>query len=222
MLQKLTIDIVSDIVCPWCVVGYKNLKVAQRFLKKEITLEINWRPYQLHPEIPPEGIDKKLFFKNKNHFNSPPRDNSKHLIKEGLNHGFIFNFKKPKLVPNTLQSHRLIELTKDLELKSNLAESLFTHHFTHGTNISSKEELLKIAKEIGIEQSLLDKFMNTNDGLETVIKEERSYRERDISGVPTFIINDQYLLQGAQHHETILSFLRRIKIKVENKNREFN
>ena len=116
--KKLTIDIVSDVVCPWCVIGYKNLRIAENILKDDLILRIDWKPYQLHPYVPEEGIERSLFLKNKfGSFSTVNRKrDSEHLEKLGREVGFVFNFKKAKKIPNTLQSHRLIELFTDVKI----------------------------------------------------------------------------------------------------------
>ena len=215
-VNKLKIHIISDLVCPWCVIGYKNFKISEKILKNKITLEIDWKPYQLHPNIPANGIDKFTYLNNKG-ISSQSKNTTKYLKELGTNLGFIFNFNKAKKIPNTLQAHRLLELIQDKTLKSKVVEYMFISYFTDGVDIGSKEKLLNIGKKAELEDSLLERFISSNEGLREVEEEENFYREKNISGVPTFMINNQYILQGAQESETFVSFLNRINQKVEER-----
>ena len=215
-VNKLKIHIISDLVCPWCVIGYKNLKISEKVLKNKITLEIDWKPYQLHPNIPADGIDRQIYLNNKG-VSSQSKNTAKYLKELGTKLGFTFNFKKAKRIPNTLQAHRLLELIQDKALKSKVVEYMFVSYFTDGIDIGSKEKLLNIGKNAELEGSLLERFISSNEGLREVVEEENFYREKNISGVPTFMINNQYILQGAQEPETFVSFLNRINQKVEER-----
>ena len=106
-MDKLKIDIVSDVVCPWCVIGFKNLQKAMKEKGNEIDFEINWKPYELHPEIPENGYDKELYMQQK-FGDSSGRASPYNQIKEiGKSLDFDFNFSKTKRIPNTFNAHRM-------------------------------------------------------------------------------------------------------------------
>ena len=103
--NQLKIDIVSDVVCPWCAIGYKKLSEAMEGLNEEILFEINWKPYELHPEIPTKGINKEEYYKIKFGNSNGSRDQFNHIIEEGKKAGLEFNFDKSKNLPNTFLAH---------------------------------------------------------------------------------------------------------------------
>ena len=216
-MTKLQINIVSDIVCPWCVIGYKNLKQAELLINNEIKLDIDWQPYQLHPDIPKNGINRKTFLTKR--YGQPRNEKgaSDHLKKLGEEVGFKFNFYKNKIIPNTMQAHRLLELVESRVSKSILAENLFDSYFTLGVDIGDKNNLLDIGKKSCINENILKIFLDSDKGMKEVIKKEEEYRNKYLPGVPTFIINDQYIMQGAQEPLTFVAFLKRIRDKVEDR-----
>ena len=108
--SQLKIDIVSDVVCPWCAIGYKKLSEAMTQLDDQISFEVNWKPYELHPEIPKEGFDKKEYYKIKFGESSGSNDKFNFISEEGKKVGLEFNFKKSKNLPNTFLAHRLLWL----------------------------------------------------------------------------------------------------------------
>ena len=216
-MTKLQIDIVSDIICPRCVIGYKNLKQAELLINNEIKLDIDWQPYQLHPDIPENGINRKTFLTKRYGQSRNEKDVSDHLKKLGEKVGFKFNFYKNKIIPNTMQAHRLLELVESKVSKSILAENLFDSYFTLGIDIGDKDHLLDIGKKSCIKENILKIFLNSDKGMKEVIKKEKEYRNKYLPGVPTFIINDQYIMQGGQEPLTFVAFLKRIRDKVEDR-----
>ena len=116
-MTSLKIEIVSDVVCPWCVIGYKNLQKAIKNLDNKMNFDISWRPYELHPEIPEDGYDKELYMKQK--FGNSSRSSFASNMKElGEDLGFEFNFSKSKIIPNTFKAHRFIWSIKDQDLQT--------------------------------------------------------------------------------------------------------
>ena len=209
-INKLKIDIVSDVVCPWCVIGYKNLQKAQKTLKKTIKLDLHWQPFELLPEIPREGVNREDYFKHKFNQLGSLRPSSDHIKQLGTNVGFNFYFKKNKILPNTFLAHRLIWYAGQKEKQNDMSEKLFEAYFTYGENIGLKENLIRLSVSIGMNNREIRNFLDSNKGVEEVLYQENLIREKNISGVPTYVINDKYLLQGGQEAETIVSFLKRI------------
>ena len=216
-MEKLKIDIVSDVVCPWCVIGFENLKKAMYTMNREVEFEINWKPYELHPEIPEDGYDKELYMQQK-FGGSSGRSSTYNQIKEiGESLGFQFNFSKTKRIPNTFNAHRLIWKAKEYALQTDLSEALFEAYFTDGKNIGSAEVLADIASKVGMNKQETLAFLSSKDGGQETADEEMAFIEKSIGAVPTYFINDQYIIQGGQEPETFISFLNKILIK-EKKN----
>jgi len=213
-MDTLKIDIVSDIVCPWCVIGFKNLKKAMHELQTELNFEISWKPYELHPEIPQEGYDKKLYMQQK-FGSSSGRSPYNEITKIGESVGFEFNFSKTERIPNTFMAHRLLWKAEQYNLQTELSEALFRAYFSEGLNIGSKEILAEVSKSVGMDKEEVINFLDSKEGGQEIADLEMNFIEKSIGAVPTYFINDKYIIQGGQEPETFVSFLKKI-IQKEN------
>jgi predicted DsbA family dithiol-disulfide isomerase len=211
-MKALKIEIVSDVVCPWCVIGFKNLKKAIKELENELTFEISWKPYELHPEIPTNGYDKELYMQQKFGSNRG-KGVYDEIIDIGKDLDFNFNFSKIERIPNTFLAHRLLWYAEQKNLQNELSENLFYAYFTEGKDIGSIEVLASIASEIGLDKLKIISFLESETGSKEVEDQKLESIERSIGAVPTYIINDQYLIQGGQQPETFTAFLRKIQSK---------
>ena len=213
-MDTLKIDIVSDVVCPWCVIGFRNLKKAMEVLKSELDFEITWKPYELHPEIPQEGYDKKLYMQQK-FGSSGGKSRYDEIAEIGKSLNFNFNFSKTERIPNTFMAHRLLWKSEEFKLQTELSEGLFKAYFTDGLDIGSKEILAQISESIGMDKNEIINFLDSNEGGQETADLEMNFIEKSIGAVPTYFINDKYIIQGGQEPETFVSFLRKI-IQKEN------
>ena len=213
-MDTLKIDIVSDVVCPWCVIGFRNLKKAMHELQTELNFEISWKPYELHPEIPSEGYDKKLYMQQK-FGSSSGRAPYNEITKIGESVGFEFNFSKTERIPNTFMAHRLLWKAEQCDLQTELSEALFEAYFTDGLNIGSKQILAQISESVGMEKKEVINFLDSKEGGQEIADLEMNFIEKSIGAVPTYFINEKYIIQGGQEPETFVSFLRKI-IQKEN------
>ena len=212
-MDKLKIDIVSDVVCPWCVIGFINLQKAIKELKDQIEFEISWKPYELHPEIPQNGYDKKLYLQQKFGDLSGRQSPYKQIEEIGDSLGFEFNFSKTERIPNTFNAHRLLWKAKREGLQTELSEALFKAYFTDGRDVGSVEVLSDIANEVGMDKEKSKKFLISKEGGQETADEEISFIEKSIGAVPTYFINNKYIIQGGQEPETFVSFLNKILMK---------
>ena len=216
-MTSLKIEIVSDVVCPWCVIGYKNLQKAIKKLQNQMEFDVSWRPYELHPEIPEDGFDKELYMKQK--FGNSSRSNFTSNIKElGESLGFQFNFSKSKTIPNTFKAHRFIWYIKDQELQTKLSEALFYAYFTEGKDIGSTKVLGQIGEDLGLDQKEIIKFLDSKEGGKEVEDLEINAMESAITSVPTYIINDRFILHGGQESNTFVSFFKRVETILQKEN----
>ena len=215
--SQLKIDIVSDIVCPWCAIGYKKLSEAMTQLDDEISFEVNWKPYELHPEIPKEGFDKKEYYKIKFGESSGSNDKFNFISEEGKKVGLEFNFKKSKNLPNTFLAHRLLWLCRSKGKQDVIAEALFYAYFTDGRDVGNEDELIEISSENGLNKQEIKDFFQSSIGHEEVLREENRAKEMNIFSVPTYIFNKKYLLVGGQESETFKAYIKKV-IEVESKN----
>ena len=189
-METLKIDIVSDVVCPWCVIGFRNLKKAMTELKSELNFEIYWKPYELHPEIPKEGYDKKLYMQQK-FGSSVSKSPYEEITKVGQSIGFTFNFSKTKRIPNTFMAHRLLWKSEQYNLQNELSEALFKAYFTDGLDIGSKQILSNISHSVGMNKEETISFLESKEGGQEVADLEMDFIERSIGAVPTYFINDK-------------------------------
>ncbi|SUZ51043.1 uncharacterized protein METZ01_LOCUS3897, partial [marine metagenome] len=194
--SQLKIDIVSDIVCPWCAIGFKKLSKAMEDLNEEILFEVNWKPYELHPEIPTEGFNKEEYYKIKFGNSNGSRDRFNHITEEGKKAGLEFNFNKSKNLPNTFLAHRLLWFSRSKDMQDVMAEALFHAYFTEGRDIGSINELISISTESGLQKTEIEDFFKTDVGSDEILREELRAKEMNIFSVPTYIFNKKYLLVG--------------------------
>ncbi len=213
-MDTLKIDIVSDVVCPWCVIGFKNLKKAMKTLEADLNFKISWKPYELHPEIPQNGYDKKLFMQQK-FGSSSGRSHYNEITRIGESVGFEFNFSKAERIPNTFMAHRLLWMVEKHHLQTELSEALFKAYFTDGLNIGSKEVLADLSTSVGLEKKEVIDFLNSEEGGQETADLEMAFIEKSIGAVPTYFINNKYIIQGGQEPETFVAFFKKI-IKKEN------
>ena len=212
-MDKLRIDIVSDVVCPWCVIGFINLQKAMTQLSPKVEFEINWKPYELHPEIPENGYDKKLYMQQRFGDLSGKASPYKQIEKIGKSLGFDFNFSKSERIPNTFNAHRLLWKAREFGIQTELSEALFECYFTEGKDIGSKEVLLEVATKVGMDSKMIQLFLDSKEGGQETADEEMNFIEKSIGAVPTYFINEKYIIQGGQEPETFVSFLNKILIK---------
>jgi predicted DsbA family dithiol-disulfide isomerase len=214
--SQLKIDIVSDVVCPWCAIGYKKLSKAMEDLNEEILFEVNWKPYELHPEIPTEGFNKEEYYKIKFRNSNGLKDRFNHITEEGKKAGLEFNFDKSKNLPNTFLAHRLLWFSRSKDMQDVIAEALFHAYFTEGRDIGSIHELISISTENGLQKSEIEDFLKTDIGSDEILREELRAKEMKIFSVPTYIFNKKYLLVGGQEADTFKSYMKKV-IEVDSK-----
>ena len=217
-MDTLKIDIVSDIVCPWCVIGFRNLKKAMEELNSELNFEISWKPYELHPEIPQEGYDKNLYMQQK-FGSSGGKSRYDEITRIGKSLNFNFNFSKAQRIPNTFMAHRLLWKSEEYNLQTELSEALFSAYFTDGLDIGSKEILAQISESVGMNKDEIFKFLDSKEGGQETADLEMNFIEKSIGAVPTYFINDKYIIQGGQEPETFVSFLKKITQKENEANK---
>jgi predicted DsbA family dithiol-disulfide isomerase len=202
MSAPIAIDVISDVVCPWCYVGKKRLEAALKMLPEQ-SFAIFWRPFQLDPTIPKEGMPRKTYLERK--FGSPERLAQIHapLIEIGKAEGIAFAFDKITRSPNTLDAHRLIRWAHEAGKQNEMVSRLFALYFTEGADIGKREVLIKAATEVGLDGPLVTQLLATGADLDPVIAEINAAGKMGITGVPTFIFASRFAISGAHPAETI-------------------
>ncbi|KAI5340714.1 hypothetical protein L3X38_019988 [Prunus dulcis] len=200
--KLIQIDIVSDTVCPWCFVGKKNLDKALEASRDRYDFEVRWHPFQLNPNAPKEGVDKKRYYEEK--FGSGMSGRMESRMSE-IFRGHDLEYNLSGLTGNTLDSHRLIYFAglQGHEKQHELVGELFLGYFTQEKYIGDREFLLESARKIGVEGPA-EFLEDPNNGLNEVNEELKKYT-KDINGVPHFLINNgKQELSGGQPPEVFL------------------
>ena len=209
--QKLNVDVVSDVVCPWCYVGMKRLEKAIAAVP-EIAVEVRWRPYQLDPTIPPEGKDRRQYMIDK--FGSEERiaEIHKRLEAIGKEEGIDFAFDAIKVAPNTLDAHRVIRWSASAgsSVHNDLVRRLFSLNFEHGQNIGDPQVLIDAARDAGMEDALTMTLLPTDADRSEVQTEIATASRMGISGVPCFLLEGKYAVMGAQDSEALADAFRQV------------
>ncbi len=199
----MQIDVVSDTVCPWCFIGKRRLARAIA-MRPDMNFDVRWRPYRLDPTIPPEGVDRKAYLRAK--FGDSPRSAQmgEMIRAEGAGEGIEFHFDRIERSPNTLDSHRVIRWAGSAGVQDALVERMFDAYFVHGRNIGDRAVLSEIAAEAGMDASLVTDLLEKDSDREVVEREDLLAHEMGISGVPTFIFENRYMISGAREPELLV------------------
>ena len=210
-MQTLKIDIVSDVVCPWCVIGYKRLEIAMEELRDELAFDIDWHPFELNPDMPPEGENIVDHITRKYGTTAEASAQTRQRIAQiGEDLGFEFRMTDDRRIYNTFDAHRVLHWAREqgVQLAFNLA--LFEAYFTHGENPADPDVLRRIASALGLDDSAVTAILDGDDHAEAVRREEAVYTEAGIHAVPAYIINEKYLISGGQEPATFVRAFRSI------------
>ncbi len=208
--MTLHIEMVSDLVCPWCWVGLRRLKGAIA-LVPELEVEILFRPFELDPTIPAGGTDYKAYMKARfGSDQSKDRANQMRdaLIQYGEEEGIPFAFDKITWRPNSFNAHRLVRWAQGQDLGLEAKEALFEAYFSKGQDIGDHETLVTIAAKIGLDANLVSDLLAGDADVDNTRQEQNLFRQMGISGVPTYIAHRQIAVQGAESSEKLARFLK--------------
>ena len=203
------VDIISDVMCPWCIVGFRQLEQALGAVGAGAYLR--WHPFELNPGMPPEGQNLTEHIAEK--YGSTPEQsvqNRKMLTDLGASLGIDFNFTPDSRIVNTFAAHQLLGWAQEQDLQHPLKMALFDAHFTQGRDVSDLDVLLDVAASVGLDREAAEELLRSGSRAETTRAHEQFWTERGISGVPSMIFNGKYLLTGAQGAETYAQMLRKV------------
>ncbi|MEP7184823.1 MAG: DsbA family oxidoreductase [Rhodanobacter sp.] len=207
----LRIDFVSDVSCPWCAVGLASLQQALAALDGEVTAEIHFQPFELNPQMPPEGEDSTEHLARKYGSSAEQIDANREAIRaRGAELGFTFNMDRRSRVYNTFDAHRLLYWAEleghDMQLKHGLLRA----YFTDGEDVSSHETLARLAGEAGLDVARAREILAADTYADDVRTQEQLFMSRGVHSVPATIINGQHLISGGQPPEAFEQALRQI------------
>jgi predicted DsbA family dithiol-disulfide isomerase len=207
--QPIRIDVVSDVVCPWCFIGKHRLEAALK-LKPDIAVEVRWRPYFLNDWIPREGISRDEYLTTK--FGSPERYKgiAQRVTAAAAAEGLVYAAEKVKRQPNTLDCHRLIRWADAIGKAAEMKQKIMDLYFTDGADLTDRDTLVKAAADVGLNADDVRTRLASDQDVAQIEQEARSAKEAGIEGVPCFIFGGKFAVSGAQAPETLAEAIERM------------
>lgn len=204
-MPAVSVDVVSDVVCPWCFVGQRRLSRALASLGADMDVDVRWRPFQLDPTIPPGGLERQDYMLRK--FGSAERLAAAHeRLKElGARDGIGFHFERITRSPNTLDAHRLIRWAGEQgsTAQNDLVAELFSRYFEQGQDVGDVDVVADAARAAGLPGEDWRARLLGDEDRETVQEEAASFSRMGVTGVPCFIVAGRYAVSGAQEAEVL-------------------
>jgi predicted DsbA family dithiol-disulfide isomerase len=219
MADRLRIDFVSDVACPWCVVGLRSLTKALEAVGGEVEADIHFQPFELNPDMPPEGQNTTEHVRQK--YGSTPEQSarSRQAIKDsGAALGFTFNYGPESRIWNTFDAHRLLHWAGLEGRQRELKEALFTLNFTDQKSTSDPDALVEAAENAGLDGARAREILASGEFADEVRSDEELWRNRGINAVPSVIFNQRWMIQGGQPPQMFEQAIRDIiagKVKEE-------
>jgi predicted DsbA family dithiol-disulfide isomerase len=202
----MDIDIIVDTICPWCYVGKRRFEKALA-MRSVTDVRVGWRPFQLNPEMPPEGVDRKAYLTRKFGGMDRAAQRYEQLAQLGASEGIDFQFGRMERTPNTVNSHRLIRYAGRFGAQTSVMGAVFHAYFTDGRDIGDIETLADIGAAEGLPRGALAKYLRSREDAEAVIADDEAARGLGINGVPCYIIEGRYAVSGAQSPEIFVQIL---------------
>jgi len=209
MTDPVRVDVVSDVVCPWCFIGKKRLEQAIA-LTPDIPVEVHYHPYFLNDWIPPEGLSREQYLTTK--FGSPERyrDIATRVSAAAAQDGLVYAIDKLNRQPNTTDSHRLIHWANAIGKAPQMKQRLMELYFSEGADLSERDVLTRAAADVGLDADEVAKKLATDDDLALVSQRAEQAKSAGIQGVPFFIFGNAYAVSGAQAPEQLANVIRKV------------
>lgn len=209
--ERIKIDIISDVVCPWCAIGYKRLSQAISELGIEDKVDIAWHPFELNPNMPREGLNANKYLMNKLSLSEDGLVQKRASVTQlGEDTGFKFDYFKEMKKPNTLNAHILLDYAKDFNKQTKLKVRLQEAYFGERKDISNRDVLFKELKKVGLNAEEAIKTLDDVNAVKRVRIKEKFWRDRGVYAIPTMVFNNTIVRTGANNKETykkLLSYL---------------
>jgi len=202
------LTIVSDVICPWCFVAKKNLEKALELAGPSLALAITWRPFELNPDMPKEGLNRREYRSKKFGSWAQSQTLDAQVASAGRLAGITFHHDLMERTPNTFNAHRLIWLAGEEGMQDAVVEALFRAYFIEGRDVGDTKVLAEIAKQAVLSDTVIAAFLEGTAGAEEVRLEAKTAKMGGISGVPTFILDGEELFSGAMKPEHMAARLR--------------
>jgi predicted DsbA family dithiol-disulfide isomerase len=207
--SSVHVEVVSDVVCPWCYIGKRRLEGAVA-LVPDIDVEVNWRPYFLNPWIPREGIDRQTYLETK--FGSVERYSAiaERVAAAAAMEGLVYDPEKMSRQPNTLDCHRLILWSRSASDPGRMKQRLMKLYFAEGGDLSDPKVLIQAAVDCGMDGDLVRRLLASDADVDRIENEAESAREAGIDGVPCFVFGGGLIVTGAQSPEYLANAIQRV------------
>jgi predicted DsbA family dithiol-disulfide isomerase len=207
--QPVRIDVVSDVVCPWCFIGKRRLEKALA-LRPGVAVEVHWRPYFLNDWIPREGMSREQYLTTK--FGSPERYKgiAQRVTAAAAEEGLTYAPDKMKRQPNTLDCHRLIRWAEGIGKAAEMKQKLMDLYFTQGADLTDRDTLVKAAADVGLDADTVRAALASDQDVAEVEQEAQSAKAAGIEGVPCFIFGGKFAVSGAQSPEYLADAIDRM------------
>jgi predicted DsbA family dithiol-disulfide isomerase len=208
--MNLHVDVISDVICPWCFIGKRRLEKAIALLGDDQNVQVHWHPFQLNPALPQEGIPRREYRTRK--FGSWQRSQEldARVRTVGDAEGIQFDFDSIEWTPNTRDAHRVIWLAGEHDCQDAVVEALFLAYFTEGRNIGLRQELLSVVVAAGLDEAMTTAMLDSDQGGEIFETAGRTAQQHGVTGVPFFNINQTVSLSGAQDPTTFIDAFRQV------------
>ena len=212
--MALMIDIMSDLVCPWCYIGKRRLERAIAALPGGTEAEIHWHAYQLNPDMPREGIERRSYRIAK--FGSWERSQQldAQVTAAAQAEGLPFDLEKAARTPNTFDGHRVVWLAGESDSQNAVVEALFRAYFIDGRDIGDADTLIEIATAAGLDRGRVAALLSSDEGVTEVRAEEENARQIGVQGVPMFVINGRVAISGAPQPDTFLQAFQQAGVRL--------
>jgi len=210
-MNPLRIDIVSDIACPWCAIGYARLEQARKSLAGELELKIEWHAFELNPDpdSQPQPILQALSRKY-GRSEAEMEATQANMIEIATDLGLNFSQMQQRYTANTFNGHRLVKWAGEQGKQTEMKQALFEAYFGRAENVGDTEVLLRCVQTVGLDTETARQILQSDDYVDAVRRDEARYQQAGVSSVPAFIIDDQYLISGAQEPAYLVEALREI------------
>lgn len=210
-MNHLRIDIVSDVSCPWCIIGYQSLQQALHNLSAELSAKIYWHPFELNPQMPPEGQEIDAHLAEKYSISEPQITQNREAIKQrGLDVGYEFGNRGGGRIYNTFDAHRLLLWGQTQGKQTELKLALFDLYFKQSGNPSNHSQLLDVVEQVGLDRAQAEAILTSNKYQAEVREAQQYFRQQGINSVPAVIVNSKHLISGGQPVEIFEQALKRI------------
>ncbi len=212
-LKLLTIQVFSDVICPWCFIGKRRLDNVISEIDK-FQVAVRWRPYQLYPGLPYEGIDRRKHLRRKYGKDGSKNSGSIRVQEEAESVGIDLRYDLIEKIPNTAYAHHLLEWSQANSLQHEMSEALFEGYFCRGVDVGDPKALIEISESVGLPSVEAEELLNSVTGEVDMTGHLELAREHNIFSVPGYLFDNGYLLPGAQAEETISQVLKRVVEKI--------